>query len=71
MELRDEIAAIIWDYDNTNLKSAAETVDAILAIPEIREAMRYRNIVLASRMPDLPPDRVGELIRDLANRVAD
>jgi hypothetical protein len=64
-ELRDKITKII-----RKMVPSEKRAEAILDIPEIREALAYRNAVLASRLPDLPPDRVGEIIRNLANRTA-
>jgi hypothetical protein len=78
MELREKIQVAIADgLDGHHLSEwmvrsrRLKLADAILAIPEIRDALSYRNAVLASRLPDLPPDRVGYLIGNLANRLDD
>lgn len=72
MELREKIADEISDIDDYRARDEIlDAADRILSLPEIKEALRYRNVILASHMPDLPPERVGEIMRDLANRVAE
>ena len=69
-ELREALAEIVMDmpdYPSGDDQShALSLADRILALPEIAEALRLRNVVLASQMPDLPPERVGELIRGMS-----
>ncbi len=46
-------------------------VERILALPEIAEALLVRKAWLVDRMDDLPPERVGEIMRKLQQDALD
>jgi hypothetical protein len=75
-ELREKVAAIVSEADfdgdpwevTCHRGAFRDLADRILAIPEIAEALKLRNAWLADQMPDLPQERVGELIRGLGKQ---
>ena len=71
MDLREKIAREIdadLELGGVTARAAYAAADRILAIPEIAEALKLRNAWLADQMPDLPQERVGELIRGLGKQ---
>lgn len=66
MELRDRIADILEPHLKqptwkNPIYRGLPLADEILRIPEIAKA-------LAAQMPDLPPERVGEIMREMGKR---
>ncbi len=73
MELREKVfeamkSRLDRDEDAGGLCNADRCADDILAIPEIADALIVHKVWLASQMLDLPPERVGEILRGLAEQ---
>ena len=62
-------ASIRWDTvvreGGSLLDQFRQAADAILALPEIAEALMIHRAWQVDQMPDLSPERVGELIRGM------
>jgi hypothetical protein len=67
IELEYEVACLIIEGLTTNfgIEEAMDIAERILAHPDISKAFTIRNAWLADQMPDLPQERVGEIIRGM------